>query len=162
MAKSTPSMAKNLMSRSLRAIVDPYPSTDEVDLLWKHFRSRCAYCGARVQREARNGHVDHLIASSSSGRNSIYNRVLSCARCNGDEKRELDWETFLKCKAKSQAHFDSRWTRIEHWKRLGESSGVLDAETATKVESIVQGALASFEDALRRMRELRSEIQRSV
>src|SRR6266540_1965888 len=95
MPRVTPSMAKNTIKRSLRSVVDRELSTAEKTAIWTHFCSQCAYCGKELTRDSREGHIDHLIPTTSGGTNHISNRALSCPPCNGDEKREEDWGTFL-------------------------------------------------------------------
>ena len=87
-------MAKNLMRRALWAVVDPLPTDSEVEGLWSYFDSCCAYCGVRVDRGARGGHLDHLKPSAAGGTNEVFNHVLSCPRCNGDDKRDEPWDKF--------------------------------------------------------------------
>jgi hypothetical protein len=43
------------------------------------------------------------------------NRVLACARCNGDEKREQPWRAFLQEKCPDNVERQSRIERIEAW-----------------------------------------------
>jgi hypothetical protein len=86
------SQAKNYIRQTLWKAVDPDPSTKQKHTLWVHFGSRCAYCGCELDPRNRKAHLDHLEAS---GRNHISNRVLSCSVCNGDDKREQNWELFL-------------------------------------------------------------------
>lgn len=115
MPRVTPSMAKNTIKRSLRSIVDRELTATEKSAIWSHFSSECAYCGKKLAREGREGHVDHLIPTTSGGTNHISNRVLSCPPCNGDEKREEDWMTFLNRKIKDTTMREERIRRIEGW-----------------------------------------------
>lgn len=57
MAKDTPLMAKNKMRRCLIIILDPQPSSGEVQRLWNFFQSSCAYCGCQLDRLSRTGHL---------------------------------------------------------------------------------------------------------
>ncbi len=156
MAKNTPSMAKNQMRRCLHAIVDPHPTDAEVSLLWAHFQSTCAYCGLVLERAARTGHVDHLIAHSAGGTNSIYNHVLSCSRCNGDEKREDHWESFLDRKAIDPLQFDQRRTRIGEWLAKAKPAQGRVTVASKEVEAIVNAAFENFDIAVEKLRSLRS------
>jgi len=115
MPRVTPSMAKNTIKRSLRSIVDRELSATEKSAIWNHFSSQCAYCGKKLSRDGREGHIDHLIPTTSGGTNHISNRVLSCPPCNGDEKREEDWITFLNRKITDSATREERMRRIEAW-----------------------------------------------
>jgi hypothetical protein len=86
--------AKNLMRRAVREIIDRSPRN--LEPLWKHFCGRCAYCGRQLIERARDWHLDH--ADPGRG-NHLGNAVLSCAICNGDEKRDRGWLEFLQTKA---------------------------------------------------------------
>jgi hypothetical protein len=149
-------MAKNKMRRSLGAILDPHPSRDDVNRLWSYFDSSCAYCGLRIHRESRGGHLDHVLAASLGGGNSIHNFVLSCARCNGDEKREAPWESFLADKCPHVGEASQRRGRIYDWLAKAAASSRSVEETA-RFEAIVSEALESFDHAVRQVRSLRSD-----
>lgn len=107
--RNTVALAKNIMRRSVNEILDPSPRS--VEPLWEHFESRCAYCGKALDRDRREGHVDH---AAPDGGNQLGNLLLSCAACNGDEKREQSWEDFLAVKA-SRAEYAARRQRINEW-----------------------------------------------
>src|SRR5262249_48848297 len=111
MPKMTPGYAKNTIRRALRA-VDREPNAAEVDRLWQYFGSACAYCARPLNRAKREWHIDHLIPGQG---NQISNRVLSCASCNGDEKRENDWLPFLREKTRDKIAFLRRRDRILSW-----------------------------------------------
>jgi len=115
MPRVTPSMAKNTIKRSLRAFVDRELSATEKLAIWEHFSSQCAYCGKELTREGREGHIDHLIPTTSGGTNHISNRVLSCSLCNGDEKREEEWNAFLNRKIFDPATREARIRKIKGW-----------------------------------------------
>ena len=155
MPKDTPSMAKNKIKRSLTAICDPHPSKTEVNLLWEYFESCCAYCGILIERESRTGHLDHLVPAAEGGSNNIHNHALSCARCNGDEKRENPWELFLEQKAETSDLLNLRRTKIENWLSLIPDS-VRDEDFKHQADSIVEEALVDFEKLILKMRELRA------
>jgi len=104
------SQAKNLMRRTVEEIVDPGPR--DIDPLWDHFEAQCAYCGKRLSRDKREGHVDHAV---SGGGNHLGNLVLACGGCNGDEKRESSWREFLQYKTPDPALLSIRQARIETW-----------------------------------------------
>lgn len=157
MPKDTPSMAKNKIKRSLSAICDPHPSPTEVNELWEYFNSSCAYCGIQLERESRTGHLDHLIPSTEGGRNDIHNHALSCASCNGDEKREEAWLSFLKKKLPAdEAVFQKRKSRIDHWISLAPTKENPE-DFVNKVNKIIQGAIGDFERSVEKMRELRAK-----
>ncbi|GFD74088.1 HNH endonuclease [Alteromonas marina] len=153
MAKDTPSMAKNKIKRCLWAIYDQHPKKSEVDSLWTYFESKCAYCGVEIERSSRTGHVDHLIPSAEGGSNSIHNHVLACARCNGDEKREEDWLTFLSKKSGKSSIFEQRRSNIEEWLSLMPPNGTNTA-LKSEVEKVVDKALKDFDSAVAQVRSL--------
>src|SRR5438105_3045481 len=80
MAATSVSAAKNRMARAVESIIDPWPSS--IDPIWDFFGSECAYCGVKLVKGERLGHIDH--ATSKAG-NHMGNLVLACSVCNGDE-----------------------------------------------------------------------------
>lgn len=161
MAKSTPSMAKNLMKRSLNAVLDPLPKPTAIDQLWAFFDSSCAYCGAKLDRSERSGHLDHIVPFSAGGTNNIHNHVLSCARCNGDEKREEDWESFLARKVFSVEMRQERSVRVKDWmSQAPEGHLKLSLQEQQAVDSIIQQALQSFQTAVEELRAIRQNRKR--
>ncbi|WP_313492895.1 HNH endonuclease [Psychrobacter faecalis] len=87
MAKVTPSMAKNQIKRSLLQVIDTHPNKSQKQQVWNYFDNKCAYCDIVIDPNSRKGHLDHLQAVKDGGTNEIYNFVLACNICNGDEKR---------------------------------------------------------------------------
>ena len=154
MSKDTPSMAKNKIKRSLKAICDPHPSKLEKDSLWDYFNSQCAYCGVDIEKASRTGHLDHLIPSSQGGTNSIFNHALSCAKCNGDEKREEEWDSFLKKKTERDDIYQQRKHLIEAWLQKAPK-GMNAPEFKLKRDSIIDQALSDFDSSVAKMRELK-------
>lgn len=112
MPRMSAGLAKNHIRRALRAVIDPEPSKQAVRRLWEYFKSCCAYCGRRLEKALRHGHIDHLV---HDGPNHLSNRVLACSTCNGDEKREGPWLGFLRKKAGTRKVFLVRKKRIEDW-----------------------------------------------
>ena len=156
MAKHTPSMAKNQMKRCMNAILDPHPSSAEVKTLWQYFDSSCVYCGKKLLVEDRNGHLDHIIAQSEGGTNNIHNFLLACGRCNGDEKRELDWKEFLEQKATSDSERETQYNKVIAWmKQAPADLQVLDAETLRQASEITAQAMRDFDTAVEKLRALR-------
>ena len=144
------------MRRSLVAIYDPHPSKTEVNELWKYFESRCAYCGEPIERESRTGHLDHLVPSSEGGSNNIHNHALSCARCNGDEKREESWNSFLATKSENPSVHEERKAKIECWQALAPAQSK-NQEFISDSETIIKEAIESFEVSVSKMRALRAK-----
>lgn len=153
-AKDTPSMAKNKIRRALLAIVDPHPKPPEITELWAYFDSSCAYCGIAIHRDSRAGHIDHLVSSAVGGSNSIYNHVLSCARCNGDEKREEAWESFLARKTNDPATLAARHSKITSWLNRNVSVS-LQNQVRAQADAIISNAIDNFDSAIKELRVLR-------
>ena len=149
-------MAKNIIKRSLLAVIDPYPSKAEIDLLWKYFQSSCAYCGVEIPRESRTGHMDHVVSSALGGSNSIYNHVLSCSRCNGDEKREESWQSFLTRKATSQSLLTERHNRISQWLAQLPAPTPEMQKIQSQVDDVINHALNNYDAAVKELRALRA------
>ena len=148
-------MAKNKIKRSLSAICDPHPSNTDVNKLWEYFESCCAYCGIKIQRESRTGHLDHLIPSTEGGSNNIHNHALSCAKCNGDEKREEPWQPFLERKAENSSAFKIRKSKILDW--ISDSpDSKHDQRLMKEAENIIAEAIDDFERSVEKMRALRA------
>ncbi|MGB8370810.1 MAG: HNH endonuclease [Limisphaerales bacterium] len=117
MPSVTTAYTKNIVRRAFREIIDETPSKQEVDKIWKFFDSECAYCGKKLQKTNKEGHIDHLVSASKGGRNHVSNRVLSCANCNEKEKLDSPWEEFLASKVSDPPVLESRRQRISDWQR---------------------------------------------
>ncbi len=141
----TPSQARNAIKRALVELMDPNPSAREVERLWQHFHSACAFCGRPLRRDKREAHSDHLIPSSQKGRNHICNRVLACATCNGDEKLDLNWEKFLA--DKSPQHHAERRKRILDWVESNRASCKVTDDDIQIAHSEAEKVLAAFNQA---------------
>src|SRR2546422_640668 len=98
MGKVTPSQAKNSIRRALFAEIEGAVSWKDKLKIWEFFRLSCAYCGRKMDPSGREGHMDHLASRASGGSDHISNTVLACHLCNGDEKRDMDWQKFLQMK----------------------------------------------------------------
>jgi hypothetical protein len=114
----TTAYVRNIINRGLSELVDPSPAKNDLDAVWHHFNSSCAFCGAALNRAAEEGRLDHLLAASSGGPNSLGNRVLACGTCNDKEKLDQPWERFLRSKAESEVVFDLRKRRVVAWQNL--------------------------------------------
>ncbi len=148
MKRKSLSQAKNLMRRALRDLVDPPASESEQERLRIHFHDKCAYCGAPARH--RQGHIDH--AEPGEG-NSAGNLLLACAACNGDEKREMGWEEFLKVKCSVDTEkFDACRARILDW--MHQHPRVPKQISPEIVEAMVlaEDAIRVFEEAYNRLR----------
>ncbi len=148
--------AKNIIRRAFREIVDPRPHKDQLDLIWKHFQSECAYCGRSVKRGAKEAHIDHLLSSSEGGKNDLSNLVLSCAGCNESEKRDSPWEVFLKLKATPEAIYQARRERIVAWQTVNHTESIAaNSDLLKKAEEMAEEVVALFETNVRRMRDIK-------
>jgi 5-methylcytosine-specific restriction endonuclease McrA len=157
MGKMTPSQAKNAIRRALAGIVDPHPSQSQVHTIWEYFGHACAYCGRELKRSDRDGHIDHLVSTGVGGSNSLGNCVLACGPCNGDEKRDEHWETFLRKKASDPELFAARHNRIQEWAASHKAPVVNEALAAALVKESDK-LCAAFDSALGRLRSLKSEL----
>lgn len=78
----------------------------------------------------------------------------SCATCNGDGKREENWDTFLKKRVSSESAYNENYATIKNWlSKSGDSPR--DQEFINKGENIISDALAKFDQSVIEMRELR-------
>jgi hypothetical protein len=157
MAKHTPSIAKNQMRRCLRAIIDPLPTDEEISRLWDYFQFACAYCGKPLSRSDRTGQLDHVEPQSTGGSNSIFNNVLSCGTCNGDDKRDMDWATFLAHKELGLQLQKTRHLRIQEWLNMRIDNNLHSALIQGKIKAIQIAATENFDCYVQMMRELRQQ-----
>lgn len=159
MAKVTPSMAKNQIKRSLLQVIDTHPNKSQKQQVWNYFDNKCAYCNIVIEPNSRKGHLDHLHAVRDGGSNDVYNFVLACNICNGDEKREMPWREFLviKCQNLPNSVYVERLVHIENWHQKSLMSQ-LDADLVFQVDAIIETAQASFENSIKQMRALRDSM----
>ena len=149
-----------MMRRALREIVDPSPDADGVTAIWSFFDSRCAYCGAELDRSKKEGHIDHLTSASRGGLNNISNRVLSCANCNEKEKLDLPWEQFLGQKVDDPRVREARRERILAWQGQNPAPAHLtDRRTLAMVDEFAREVATFFEDRVEKARGLRRRAQ---
>ncbi len=143
--------ARNAIKRALRELIDPSPTIEEADELWRHFQSRCLYCGAILGREEREAHLDHLDSSHAGGASAIGNRVLACGGCNGDNKRETPWREFLEKKCPDEAERARRLTLIMTWQRDHPVPSVIGS-LEDVWEKACANALSAFDEAAEEIR----------
>lgn len=153
MPAPTPSYVKNIIQRSLREIVDPSPSSKEKQTIWDFFNSKCAYCGKKLRKERREGHIDHLVPD---GTNQLRNRVLSCADCNGDEKRDKPWKEFLAQKCSNKQIEAERKSKILQWQSTHEAP-ILGKDILSKIKSLADDVTARYDEILDQVRRLRDK-----
>lgn len=156
MSKITPSKAKNSVRRALFAEIEGALSRTDKLKVWEFFRFSCTYCGRMMDPSSREGHMDHLASRASGGTDHIGNTVLACRVCNGDEKRDMQWQRFLRTRCLDDVTFDARRSRIEEWVTLNRTSlAETTPELAQAVEAEVQSVFAAFDRALSSIRKLK-------
>jgi CRISPR/Cas system Type II protein with McrA/HNH and RuvC-like nuclease domain len=144
-----------MIRKSLLGIIDPDPSKEEITQLWEFFDSRCAYCGTKISRTGRQGQIDHLVPQSVNGMNHIFNRVLSCGHCNGDEKRDTHWAEFIINKYSSNPSVaKKRIDKIKEWRKLHKEQE-FDSELRNKVEELTSHVCVHYNSAVRDLKKLR-------
>lgn len=145
----SPSQARNSIKRALKAVIDPPPNAAKKDAIWAFFQNRCAYCNREIDKESREGHIDHLIAEMDGGSNRLSNLVLTCGICNGDEKRDMDWLAFIaeKCGADEEAR-SLRVSKIKKWvtkngetQRLSEQQLLFLQAHFDRINSVLSDAI---------------------
>jgi 5-methylcytosine-specific restriction endonuclease McrA len=137
--KNTVSQAKNRMRKTIQEILDPSPRS--VDPVWEYFGSRCAYCDKELSRDSRDAHIDH---ADPGGGNGLGNLVLSCEACNGDEKREESWHSFLRRKATDDILFAEREQRIRSWIDQHPRRALEDSPEITHARAGVEDLIEQF------------------
>ncbi len=139
------------MRRTIDAILDPWPA--DVGPIWEYFDSTCAYCGITLDREAREGHIDHAVSGAG---NHLGNLILACATCNGDEKLGGDWAAFLTRKIADPDLRAQRQACIEHWMTMHPPS---PWTPSPEVEALVEQLDALVDDFGVRCAELRTRVR---
>lgn len=132
----TPSQARNSIKKCLKALIDPKPKNNDKNQIWAFFKNKCAYCGLLLTQESRKGHIDHLHSEMEGGSNRLSNLVLTCATCNGDEKRELNWKEFLfeKC-GEDNKLYQERSTKIYNWIKINGGNPILSEKEKDILET---------------------------
>jgi len=147
--------AKNAMRRAVEDLLSRPLTEREKELIWRYFDSRCAYCSKLVDRVARHGHMDHLDCSADGGGNYIRNRVLACKECNGNEKREQDWQEFLKSKCHDRDSFKQRRNKIRAWQtQFPPFVPLILSEEAQSARRDLDSAIKNFEEKFAYFRSL--------
>ena len=145
MSAKAPGDAKNAIRRIFTEIVDPSPSRAERLRIWEHFGHQCAYCGVPLIFDAKEAHLDHLVAASQGGANAIGNRVLSCAQCNAIEKLDTLWELFLTEKVPDDDVLEPRRNRILEWQA---ANPVPSEESTLQLRELAKAKAAEIVKAL--------------
>ncbi len=156
MTKPTPSQVKNAIERSFKGILDPNPSRADIDRIWEYFRSECVYCGKRLDRKRKEGHIDHLIPITLNGPNHVSNRVLSCGDCNAEEKRDRFWVEFLIEKNPNQDTRELRKQRIRTWQGMNPPSSI-DKSAMSEIESLSADVTRFYQTRIEIARKLKGK-----
>lgn len=154
MPAPTPGYVKNMIRRSLQEIVDPSPTKGDVQRIWTFFDSECAYCGKRLDKNGREGHIDHLFPSALNGMNHISNRVLSCAACNEAEKLDGAWQEFMVQKNPDPDILRTRMAKIHQWQKLNGKPAV-DEEVLRRIRALGDFVCANYDFKVQEARNLR-------
>ncbi len=155
MPRYTIAYAKNIMRRTIRAIIDAEPTKIEIAQVWEYFKGECAYCGRKLNRATKDAHIDHLVSAALKGGNALSNRVLSCGPCNGNEKREMPWEEFLRRKNPDKRLFEARRRAILQWQEQVATNKTPQPSSQDLVNALVaaEGSVQGFEKACLALRE---------
>jgi CRISPR/Cas system Type II protein with McrA/HNH and RuvC-like nuclease domain len=155
MPAPTPGYVKNMIRRSVREIVEPSPTKKDEQKIWDFFGSGCAYCGKKLNKGYKEGHIDHLVSSSLGGSNHISNRVLSCANCNEKEKLDMPWEKFLTQKNPDKSIASRRKDKILKWLSMHKTV-IIKKEILDEIESLSNEVVDFYDKNVKLARQLRN------
>jgi len=156
MPTPTPGYIKNMIRRSFREIIDPSPSKKDEKRIWKFFNYECAYCGKKLDKSKKEGHIDHLVSSSCGGKNHISNRVLSCASCNEKDKLDMDWQEFLKSKISDKNLTETRKSKIIKWQKQNKFQP-LNQRLLKEIELVSNSVVAFYDKKTKYIRDLKNK-----
>ena len=154
MPAPTPGYVKNMIRRSFSEVLDPSPTKKDERRIWEFFNHECAYCGKKLDKNKKEGHIDHLVSSSCGGRNNISNRVLSCATCNEKEKLDMDWHVFLKTKNPDRRLAEVRKLKIVEWQKQNKLQPI-DKKNIKELEIASNAVIAVYDEKIEKIRNLK-------
>jgi|SRR5215207_8679772 len=157
MAATSVSAAKNRMARAVESILDAWPASK--DPIWDFFGSECAYCGVKLVKGERLGHIDH--ATSKAG-NHTGNLVLACSVCNGDEKLDMHWRGFLEKKVSDPALRQERIARIERWQALHPKPKLAASPQVAALDAELQAMIVAFGEKCAELRTALADAKRAA
>ena len=109
-----PPQARNAIKRAIAYVAGIRFSKPYMERCKQHFNNHCAYCDTPIEPGQRRGHLDHAIAMTIDSPH--YHLVYACYLCNGDNKREENWKTFISKTCKDDEKLlTQRVRRIEQW-----------------------------------------------
>lgn len=155
MPAPTPGYVKNMIRRSFMEIVDPSPKEKDEQKIWNYFNSECAYCGRKLNKVLKEGHIDHLVPASFGGSNNISNRVLSCANCDEKEKLDKPWKNFLLQKNSDKSIASRRKDRILEWMSMSETVSKKQ-ETVDMINKLSKEVVDFYDEMVKMARQLRN------
>jgi len=155
MPAPTPGYVRNMIRRSLREICDPSPKKKDEQQIWDYFDSECAYCGKKLNKASKDGHIDHLASSALGGSNCISNRVLSCANCNEKEKLDMPWAKFLTQKNPDKFVSSRRKNKILKWLSMHQTK-IIRKDVLAKILSLGDEVVAVYDEKVKLTRQLRN------
>ena len=144
-----PPQARNAIWRALLYVAGVRFNKNYQKCCRHHFGNKCAYCGKKIEEGSRKGHYDHAVAVASSS--DTFHLVYACGKCNGDEKRERNWQDFLRGKCKKETLYQRRLKTIEKW-LSGESPVHLTEAVKSSLIKAKSEAVDSFTAAVERVR----------
>lgn len=150
--RKTLSQAKNDIRACLQEAVDPPLDDGSKSKIRAHFNDSCAYCGRSMG--IGSGEFDHLVPRAKSALNHISNRVLSCRTCNGNEKRDKDWEGFIREK-RSGEDVEHASAVIRAWTSqhaLPPRDEALLRQKKAQADQLPTEVAAALDEAYRRLR----------
>jgi hypothetical protein len=150
-----PAWVKNISRRVLWAALEADITKDDRRSMEEFFHRKCAYCEAPL---GTRWHADHLLSVDSGGFNHISNRVPACPRCNEDEKRDMEWVSFLERKsAGDPALLTRRRARIDEWMTQRTPAAFpVTQEQRLAWKREVDSLAAAIDAAWKRLRETRA------
>ncbi|MHC4353281.1 MAG: HNH endonuclease [Planctomycetota bacterium] len=145
-----------MIRRCFREQIDRSPTKSQVGSIWDYFQNSCAYCGRTLDRDKKEGHIDHLVSASQGGANNISNRVLSCAACNEKEKLDEDWRAFLEKRVPDSGLRQKRIKKIEQWVVTQDAgSATVPEGLLRQAESLAEVAVKVFDSGIEKIRSVR-------